>query len=279
MATSAWKVAGTGSGWTNSGNISANDDSFATTSMGAGASSPILTAKNFGFTTADVPSGSLITGLEFRVNWRRLSGYGIAVNIATIRFSWGGSDGDDKDTTVPAISNTKTSFVLGSTTDTWNASSLSAPGQDTEVRSAEFGLSFRVMNTDAKYSADVGVDSVEMRVTFTPPAAAPTVSNNSASAEQGVGGTVQMSATQSPTSWSLPGSPPTGVSINSSGLVTWTSDTPAAVHSITVRATNATGNGDGTLTLTITEPPPPPATGPSTTKLGGMIHMLRRGAR
>ena len=82
---------------------------------------------------------------------------------------------------------------------------------------------------------------------------APTVTNNSASATFGVGGTVQMSATESPTSWSLQGSPPTGVSINSSGLVTWTSATPTGVHSITVRATNATGSGDGTLTLTITE--------------------------
>lgn len=81
---------------------------------------------------------------------------------------------------------------------------------------------------------------------------APTVTNNSASGAYGDGGTVQMSATESPTSWSLTGSPPTGVSIDNAGLVTWTGSTPAAVHSVGVRATNATGNGDGTLTLTIT---------------------------
>ena len=79
----------------------------------------------------------------------------------------------------------------------------------------------------------------------------PVVSANSASAAFGTGGTVQMSATNDPTSWSLPGSPPTGVSINSSGLVTWTGATPAAVHSVTVRATHDGGSGDGTLTLTI----------------------------
>lgn len=81
--------------------------------------------------------------------------------------------------------------------------------------------------------------------------AIPVVTNNSASAVQGVGGTAQMAASNSPTSWSLTGTPPTGASINSSGLVTWTSATPAAVHTIGVRATNAGGSGDGTLTLTI----------------------------
>lgn len=80
----------------------------------------------------------------------------------------------------------------------------------------------------------------------------PTVTSNTASGTVGVGGTVQMTASESPTSWSLPGSPPTGVSINSSGLVTWTGATPVAVHSISVRATNALGSGDGTLALTIT---------------------------
>jgi hypothetical protein len=80
----------------------------------------------------------------------------------------------------------------------------------------------------------------------------PVVSANSASAAFGAGGTVQMSATNDPTSWSLPGSPPTGVSINSSGIITWTGATPAAVHSVTVRATHDGGSGDGTLTLTIT---------------------------
>lgn len=80
---------------------------------------------------------------------------------------------------------------------------------------------------------------------------APTVTSRAASGAPGVGGTAQMSATEEPTSWSLQGSPPTGVSIDSSGLVTWASATPAGVYSITVRATNSLGNGDGTLTLAI----------------------------
>ena len=105
---------------------------------------------------------------------------------------------------------------------------------------------------------------------------APTVTNNTASATFGTGGTVQMSASDSPTSWSLTGSLPTGVSINSSGLVTWTGLTPTAVHTIGVRATNAIGNGDGTLTLTITDPPAAAATGPTKRQLGGAVWMMGR---
>ena len=105
---------------------------------------------------------------------------------------------------------------------------------------------------------------------------APTVTNNSASGTYGDGGTVQMSATESPTSWSLPGSPPTGVSVNSSGLVTWTEATPVGVHSVGVRATNDYGNGDGTLTLTITDPPAAAATGPTKRQLGGAVWMMGR---
>lgn len=105
---------------------------------------------------------------------------------------------------------------------------------------------------------------------------APTVTNNTASGTFGTGGTVQMSASDSPTSWSLTGSLPTGVSINSSGLVTWTGLTPTAVHTIGVRATNAIGNGDGTLTLTITDPPAAAATGPTKRQIGGAVWMMGR---
>lgn len=94
---------------------------------------------------------------------------------------------------------------------------------------------------------------------------APTVTANSASGTFGTGGTVQMSASDSPTSWSLPGTTPTGVSIDNAGLVTWTGSTPAAVHSVTVRATNAYGDGDGTLTLTITSPTTTTTTAATTT--------------
>lgn len=105
---------------------------------------------------------------------------------------------------------------------------------------------------------------------------APTVTNNSASGTYGDGGTVQMSASESPTSWSLTGSPPTGVSIDNAGLVTWTGATPVGVHSIGVRATNAYGNGDGTLTLTITDPPAAAATGPTKRQIGGAVWMMGR---
>ena len=98
---------------------------------------------------------------------------------------------------------------------------------------------------------------------------APVVTNNSASGSSGSSGMIQMSATNSPTSWSLI-SPPAGVTIDASGLVTWSSSTAVAVHTITVRATNATGSGDGTLTLTIVGPP----TVLNPTNIGGTLGSL-----
>lgn len=110
-------------------------------------------------------------------------------------------------------------------------------------------------------SGAVGAQDVVVTVTggsatlvggFTRTLEAPTVTSRTASGTAGASGTAQMSASPFPTSWSLPGSPPSGVSINSVGLVAWTSALAIGVYSITVRGTNATGNGDGTLTLTIT---------------------------
>ena len=79
----------------------------------------------------------------------------------------------------------------------------------------------------------------------------PAVTDNTAGNTYGTGGTVQMAATNTPTSWSLQGSPPAGVSVDDNGLVSWTSATPVGAHSITTRATNGSGSGDGTLTLTV----------------------------
>lgn len=112
-----------------------------------------------------------------------------------------------------------------------------------------------------------GANTGTLTLTITSPT--PVVTNNAAGNTYGTGGTVQMVATNTPTSWSLQGSPPTGVSVNSSGLVTWTGLTPVGVHSITTRATNGSGSGDGTLTLTITMPAPV-VTGGSLTRVYGV---------
>lgn len=248
MAITAWKLPGTvvAPGWTNPNNIKAKDTNLASKSVGSGGYSGVIRGENFGFTTDDIPAGSTIDGIEAEAV---LMNTGTAVPNAYSLYlqKVGGTNvGNNKASSwnFPTDASMPTR-IAGGATDKWGVNPTAA-----EAIASTFAVAYEFNNGDPKFSTTGNIDSFRLRFHYTPPAA-PTVTANSASAIAGVGGTVQMSATNSPTSWSLPGSPPTGVSVNSSGLVTWTGATPAGVHSITVRATNAGGFGDGTLTLTI----------------------------
>ena len=71
----------------------------------------------------------------------------------------------------------------------------------------------------------------------------------------GTGGTFQatVAGTAPVTSWSLGGTVPAGVSINSSGLITVAGTVPAGTYNFTITATNATGPSvPQSFTLTVT---------------------------
>jgi hypothetical protein len=249
MPTTAWKLPTTavGPGWTTPNGITnLGWGMSADISMGPGSVTNYITGSNFGFTTADIPAGSTIDGIEVRGVLQKTGGPADpGSNALYVQKVTGTNVGNNKAGSWPAhVSGT---YTAGGASDTWGAGVTAS-----DAISTGFAVAYRAENSNAKFGTALGIASIELRFHYTPPASAPTVTANSASALAGAGGTVQMAATNTPTSWSLPGSPPTGVSINSSGLVTWTSATPAGVHSITVRATNAGGSGDGTLTLTIT---------------------------
>ena len=248
MATTAWKLpqsAALSNGWSSPANITAKDDVAAHSGRGAGDSSGYLIASNFGFSDSDIPVGATIDGIEVRVKLKKFGPVWATTHLVLRKVN-GVNVGSNKAASITITTNNLYSEpVAGAANDLW-----STTWTDAEIKATSFQAAFQAVNTDGKYSSNLYVDSIECRVTYTA-ASPPTVTNNSAGNAYGTGGTVQMSATNTPTSWSLT-SPPTGVSINSSGLVTWTSSTPAATHSITVTATNASGSGNGTLTLTIT---------------------------
>jgi hypothetical protein len=254
MATTDWKLPQSGalsSGWLLPANITAKDDVSANSNVGAGGSSGVLIASNFGFTDADIPAGATIDGIEVRVRLRK-SGPMWATTLLVLRKVNGVNVGSNKAASITATTNNLYSEpVAGAADDLWTTT-----WTDAEIKATSFQVAFQSYNTDAKYSSSLNVDSIECRVTYTLAVSPPVVTDNSASAVFGVGGTVQMSATNTPTGWSLLGSPPDGVSIDNSGLVTWTALTPAGVHSITPRAVNGAGVNTGTLTLTITAPTP-----------------------
>jgi hypothetical protein len=198
-----------------------------------------------------IPNGATIQGIRCRVKGHEGSGLASITQVYLRTNTTSEVNNSNNLAATPQFLPTTSGLVtFGST------SSLSGYGGNVaNLKASGFGFAVQVTNGHPAADMSPRSDVFQVEVTWLDPVSPPVVTNNSASAAAGVGGTVQMSATNTPTSWSLSGSPPTGVSINSSGLVTWTGSTPAGVHSITVRATNAGGSGDGTLALTIAQPP------------------------
>jgi hypothetical protein len=260
MATTDWKlptIASASSGWVDFGrspnDIKAVGGNFAYQALGSGQTSGTLIGTGFGFTDSDIPVGSTIDGIEFKFHTIKVNEGG-SVNTCYLRKIDGVNVGANKASGANwhfPYDGGQLTYTGGGASDLW-----STTWTDAEVKATTFGVAITAFNGNPKNAGGGGIDYFQIRIHYTPAASPPIVTDNSAAALFGVGGTVQISATNTPTSWSLLGSPPTGVSINSSGLVTWTTATPVGVHSITPRAVNGGGAGTGTLTLTITSPTP-----------------------
>ena len=208
-----------------------------------GNSTRFLTVRNYD--TSSIPAGSTIVGLRWRLTFT-------ANNVGLVDFFQrknvpsGTNEGTDLGASQAATA------IVGSTSSLNGLSSLSLA----ELQSANFGCAARWAST-SEFDGSLAVDCIQLEVTY--------VRNNAAAGFAGDGGSFQLAAANTPTSWAILGSPaaswdllgnpPTGVAINNDGLVTWTRHTPPGVHSIAVRATNAVGSGDGTLTLTIVARP------------------------
>ena len=89
-----------------------------------------------------------------------------------------------------------------------------------------------------------------------------TLSPKTSNAELGTEGTRQLTATVSPSNATNKGvsyaiaPSATGLSVNNSGLISWSADTPAGEYTTTV--TTADGSHADTHVLTLTEPEPDP---------------------
>ena len=165
MTTTAWKFAKYAfNTWTNTSNIFATDGNVAQNLAGPGSTTNPLIPSNFGFTPSDIPDGVTITGIEFRIVWKKFGGMAMSLSQAQLRDpDTGLATGDNKSGSAPAPTNTLESFTLGGTNDTWNAAFAATPSK---LRSTQFGIFLRGLNGDAKFSYEFGVDSVECRVTY-----------------------------------------------------------------------------------------------------------------
>jgi hypothetical protein len=163
-ATNAVKPAGTGSGWTNSQNITANDNVVATTSIAGNSDGPVLTASNFGFS---IPTGSTISGITVKFErWASSNSPSCCIKATHIYLLKNGvAGGTDKGpSNYWPTGGPGATVNYGANNDLWGQTWTAA-----DIDSANFGVQFSPHNYSA--SAVTGsADYVEITVNYTPPA-------------------------------------------------------------------------------------------------------------
>lgn len=169
MAVTAWKTAGTvaavsngGTNWTNPSNIGASDNSYAVaTSIPNGGNSYDLRATNFGFTSADIPAGSTIDGIEVDVE-AKADNASRGYISAALRNVTGGSAKRVPPGGGNYLTTSDVTETLGGASDKWGATVTQA-----NVLNAAFGVNL-IANCDSS-TVTVSVDFVRLRVHYTLP--------------------------------------------------------------------------------------------------------------
>lgn len=167
--TTNWKVPGSVSSigssgsrsWGNTGNIGASDDAYTDVITYSGDDIEILRATQFGFTTADIPSGATILGIEVGIE-RAIQASLYNPNPRdrdVILRSSSGQTGDDKADTLTNWTSTDTEIIYGGSSDNWNASL-----NDADIRSSSFGIDFRPEDDFSYSGAGFLVDRIRVRI-------------------------------------------------------------------------------------------------------------------
>jgi hypothetical protein len=158
--TKAVQPAGSGSGWTNSGNIGAQDNVAATATIPASSDGPVLRASNFGFT---IPPASAVTGVSVKlVRWASASSAGCCVEATHVYLLQNGVASGIDHANNHYWPNKSGPDTFGANNDTWG---LALTGSD--VDSPGFGVQFSTHNFGTS-SVTGYVDYVEVTVSYTP---------------------------------------------------------------------------------------------------------------
>lgn len=172
MAASSWRSPGTISSqtrtggsvsWTNPSNAGASDNSYATAGLATNGTH-WLWCTNFGFDTAEVPSGATITGLEVR--WERKASYGLATEGTLTRTYYkaikGGAEAGTQKTEDGDLPTTDTvSSSQGGAADVWGTTFT-----DSDARASDTGVAIAHFD-DNHASATLSADNVEIRWHYT----------------------------------------------------------------------------------------------------------------
>jgi hypothetical protein len=157
VGSSAAAVSGSGdNAWTNPGNATASDNSYATCVMDDGESSDYLDVTGFGFS---LPSGAAPIGYKVEVEAKATSGN--TVYPLLVRLLSGGSPtGDDKGLVTGSLPTTDAYQSFGGDSDKWGTSLAGSL-----VNASDFGV--RVQFFSGVGTHTVSVDSVRITVWYT----------------------------------------------------------------------------------------------------------------
>lgn len=179
MAVTAWRTCGTaatvdetsdlGTAWSNVSNATGAADSVNSTSVFSAppiGTNNYLKCTNFGFSSSDIPYGSIILGIEFRITRTSTTPGAVDTSVKTYKAGSisGSSDLADTGTTWPT---SLTQATYGGASQLWGRSWVPS-----DIFSSGFGVGVAARKiVGGVGTTTAGVDCVECRVTFTPPSA------------------------------------------------------------------------------------------------------------
>ncbi|MBX4200993.1 hypothetical protein KW786_02585, partial [Candidatus Parcubacteria bacterium] len=141
--------------WTNPGNVTASDDSYATASTFGSGTTHYLKATNFGFS---IPDGSTINGIK--VEWEHNASNMISIiTDHAVRIVKGGTIGSTDKSSVTRWAVMDEFFSYGSSSDLWGETWTAA-----DINSSTFGAA---LSADFDSGGPVNVDSVRITITYT----------------------------------------------------------------------------------------------------------------
>lgn len=151
------RSAGSGSGWTNSGNIVSSNNADATATIGGNSQSAYLQATNFGFS---IPATATINGVYVFIE--RAASSSSSLDDQDVYLLKAGAQAGSNRAKGGYWGTSDATQWYGSTTDLWGTTWTPA-----QINASNFGVRFRVDN-DSGSSRTASVDEIQVRVYYTP---------------------------------------------------------------------------------------------------------------
>ena len=163
--TTASVVNGTSTTWTNPGNITASDSTYATASLASTATSDYLEGTNYGFT---IPSTAIVNGVVVEAQEFATTASKNTMQDQTVSLIIGGSITGNNYATTNTWPTTNQYVSYGGSTDTWGTGGIAAA----QVNASNFGVAIAATNvhsSGASSALTASVDYIRITVYYTVP--------------------------------------------------------------------------------------------------------------